>query len=189
MPSPARPDAGADPAAQPRAEVGAEPRAVARAEPGTQLGAVARPEINAEARAPRRGATAWPIWAWLGGVLLVGLVVRLPLLGIDPGIYDAAYFRSLMQAAAGNIGDVYAAVSPDYPPLTVLVFGLAGRLAAGLDPVVAAKLPEVAASLALAGLIGGVVYWRTAAVGLAALAAAAYALNPGVVYVSAYWTQ
>jgi Gpi18-like mannosyltransferase len=157
------------------------------------------------ARAAHHGL-AWADLAWRPGVLcvlIVGLLVRVPLLGLDSGVYDAAYFRNLMHAAGTDLTSAYDQVSPDYPPLMLLVFGLTGRLAGQLSPVVAAKLPEVVASLGLAGLIGGVVWsrsggaplvdsrglWRWGPGAVAVSAAAAYALNPGEVYVSAYWTQ
>jgi hypothetical protein len=170
-------------------------------------------QARAEPRAHQLvGLSAWPLW--LFGILGLGLLVRLPFLALDPGIYDAAYLRKLMQAAAADLPSVYAAVSPDYPPLAVLIFGLTQRCCGGLDPVVAAKLPEVVASLALAALVfrriaslaagqsssfsgtpspnpsrapGGQLLAPT--LSLAAVGAAGYALNPGVVYVSAYWTQ
>jgi Gpi18-like mannosyltransferase len=133
------------------------------------------------------------------GLVLLGLLLRLPLLARDSGVYDAGYFRALLQAGASDLPGAYTRVSPDYPPLTMLTFGLTGALTrwccapdlAPNDPglVVAAKLPEVIASLALAATIGLVVWRRSGAALLAALATAAYALNPGVVYVSAFWTQ
>jgi Gpi18-like mannosyltransferase len=135
----------------------------------------------------------------VAAVLLLGLLARLPFLGLDSGVYDAGYFRALMRAAATDLPGAYRQISPDYPPLTMLTFGLVGGLtrlccSADLAPnaaalVVAAKLPEVVASLALAAVIGRVIWRRSGAPRLAVFAAAAYALNPGVVYVSAYWTQ
>jgi hypothetical protein len=109
-------------------------------------------QARAEPRAhPLVGLSAWPLW--LFGILALALLVRLPFLVLDPGIYDAAYLRRLMQATAADLPSVYAAVSPDYPPLAVLIFGLTQRCCGGLDPVVAAKLPEVIASLVLAALV------------------------------------
>ena len=103
--------------------------------------------------------------------------------------YDANYFRNLMRAASGDLLAAYSAVSPDYPPVTVLTFALTGALTRGMSPIVAAKLPEILAGAVLAVTIGVVVQRRGAPAWVAALAAAAYFLNPAVVYVSAFWTQ
>ena len=162
-------------------------------------------------QAPRAGggAPAGTGRLWLLPVVLgLGVLVRLPLMGLDSGVYDASYFRALMRAGSSDLTNVYAAVSPDYPPLTALTFALTGAVTrwccdAGLGAndmatVVAAKVPEVVAGGTLAVLIAWAA--RRAAAeraargwlrspGPPALAAAAYFLNPAVVYVSAYWTQ
>jgi hypothetical protein len=234
-----------------------------------ELRRAARAEARPRSTLPQPMRISWPAYAT--GVLLLALLVRLPLLARDSGVYDAAYFRALMKAAVTDLPIVYTQVSPDYPPLTVLTFGLTGTLttlccAPDLPPkdtatIVAAKLPEVVASLALAATIGWSIVRRSRApalagkgrlaelaepprlaeppttdvasapapwttlpspasvhaermggsglavrlaglswlaglatglnglTGLAGLATAAYALNPGVVYVSAFWTQ
>jgi dolichyl-phosphate-mannose-protein mannosyltransferase len=151
-------------------------------------GLVARP-------APRaRGVHA----AQLAAVVVVGLVIRL-LLVQTPGYRDdiVIFYDWFRAAAALPPGQVYVRL-PDlnYPPVAVLLYEIEafvvrlfahGALSEYVLNVIV-KLPAILADIAGSLLVYRIVR-RNASHAIAILGCAAVALNPTLIYVSAYWGQ
>ncbi len=153
---------------------------------------------------------------WLVAILLAGLALRLPLLPTTGYPPDIAFWKSWLSFATTNgIHHVYALEMPGqtYPPVFLyLLWGL-GNLYRLIWPntedsawlTAFVKLPAVAADLVAAGLIALYAWRRRGGLPgmgprLAAttfrpattafrLAAAMFALNPVLIWLSAYWGQ
>ena len=137
-------------------------------------------------------------WA-LPCLLLVGLVVRLPLLGNDGFRNDVQAFESwALTIAEHGPSHFYAnAGFADYPPGYFYVLGVVGAiwewLFRGSDPSYSAlkvlvKLPAVFADLGVGAILYAIARRFTSqvsALGVAAL----YVLNPAVIFISAIWGQ
>jgi len=130
-------------------------------------------------------------------ILLLALSLRLWLAPMRGHIHDVEQLKAWTQAATSqNPLAVYSASSANYPPLALLPLAGMGALYrtffspyfADSDTLTALlKLPAIAADLLTAVLI----YCLTRQHGkrTALLCAAAYAFNPAVWYVSAWWGQ
>jgi Gpi18-like mannosyltransferase len=128
---------------------------------------------------------------------MVGLAIRLPLLSTIGYAPDIAFWKSWLSFATTNgIHHVYALEMPGqtYPPVFLyLLWGL-GNLYRFLWPnaedsawlTAFVKLPAVAADLVAAGLLA--CYARRRG-GSPRAAAAMFALNPVLIWLSSYWGQ
>jgi len=131
-------------------------------------------------------------------VLALAFLVRVPFLTTDFGrTSDMKTFRQWSRGIQyRGLGAAYQDPTVDYPPLSVLLFAFSGALEAsvpvawcGGDRFLNAmiKLPPLLADIAAGWLVA--LHFRRRGRRHAALAAAAYTLNPAVWYVSAYWGQ
>jgi hypothetical protein len=139
--------------------------------------------------------------------VLLGLALRLVLVPIAGSQQDNLDFQRWgVSAVAEGFGDLYTrreALVLNYPPAYLYILALdgwahralthaAGRPwpPAALDPAffMLQKLNPIAADLATAVLLAGVVRRRLGP-GRALAGAAAYALNPALIYTSGYWGQ
>ncbi len=146
---------------------------------------------------PREGQgvyTAPALW----GMLLLGLVVRLLLIGADGFKNDVSTFESWSLTLAEHpLRQFFATAGfADYPPgyFFVLWFvGHAYKLLVHDDPnytylKIAVKLPAILMDLVDSALIFAIVR-RFASVAWAFAAAAFFAFNPAAIFISAYWGQ
>jgi len=134
----------------------------------------------------------------LGGLLVLGLLLRLAFIGADGFKNDVSTFESWsLTLAAHPLHEFFAnAGFADYPPgyFFVLWFvGHAYKLLVHSDPTygllkIAVKLPGIVMDLADTVLIYAIVR-RFASVAWAFAAAAAFAFNPAAIFISAYWGQ
>ncbi len=131
-------------------------------------------------------------------MLLLGLVVRLLLIGADGFKNDVSTFESWSLTLAEHpLRQFFATAGfADYPPgyFFVLWFvGHAYKLLVHDDPSytylkIAVKLPAILMDLVDAALIFAIVR-RFATVAWAFAAAAFFAFNPAAIFISAYWGQ
>jgi Gpi18-like mannosyltransferase len=136
----------------------------------------------------------------LAVVLMLGLLVRVPVIAIDFNttadvrLY-IGWTRTLQ--VRGLVG-AYDGTGINYPPLLLYALGGAGWLEAQLTQPIATdartgllialiKLPAALADLATAGMIAWALRPRSPP--LALLAATTYVFHPAVWYVSAHWGQ
>ncbi|HEV2643405.1 MAG TPA: glycosyltransferase family 39 protein, partial [Candidatus Elarobacter sp.] len=146
----------------------------------------------------RTAGTAAPLAAILGA----GLILRLLFVGSEGFHTDVGSFESWANTLRDNPPwQFFAKVGfSEYPPgyfvilwlvakIYAIVPGAAGDAAHG-SPILRAfvKLPTIAMDLVNAGVVYAIVR-RYASRGVALTAAAALALNPVAIYVSAYWGQ
>lgn len=131
-------------------------------------------------------------------VLLVSLAVRLYLIPLPGHFVDMGHFVRWAKAATeGGIAFVYALTSADYPPGIFYILKPIGFMYQKfISPTfedtmllrMLLKLPAVAADLATALMLFFFLRkWKSEKVAFAAMTF--YALNPAIMYVSAYWGQ
>lgn len=137
--------------------------------------------------------------ALLAALLLLGLLMRLPLLPVDTRTTaDLAAFRTWARMVhAQGITTIYDGTRINYPPVLLYAFDAGGQVEAYLpaasragDAILTAliKLPSVLADILTAWLIAFWVRQRQSAV-LGVLACGLYLFNPAIWYVSAHWGQ
>lgn len=138
----------------------------------------------------------------LAVILGAGLILRLLFLGSTGFHNDIAAFESWTLTLRDAPPWAFYAKSgfADYPPGYFVVLWIVGKLyalapGAGLDAThgwallrAFVKLPAILMDLVDAGILFAIVR-RYASPGIALFAAAALALNPAAIYVSAYWGQ
>ncbi|MBC5799327.1 MAG: glycosyltransferase family 39 protein [Candidatus Eremiobacteraeota bacterium] len=150
----------------------------------------------AEQRRESTAALSTPLL--LGGMLLLALAVRLLLIGGAGFVNDVSTFEAwTLSLASGPLRSFYASAKfVDYPPGYFFVLAFVGHVCKALvhaDPTwsalkVAVKLPAVIADLVDTVLIFALVR-RFASKTWAFGAAALFAFNPAIVFISAYWGQ
>lgn len=125
--------------------------------------------------------------------MLLALLVRLP---FQPGIDADIFVRWSRAIQAHGLTAIYDGTGVDHGPVAMYFLAVAAWIAAHLPPAMGAddralvlllKLPAMAADLFTAALI--VQAARAESSRNRTLIFAAYALNPAVWYVAAYWTQ
>lgn len=134
----------------------------------------------------------------LGGLLLVGLALRLILIGADGFKNDVSTFEAwTLTLAEHSMRQFYSNTSfADYPPGYFFVLWIVGHVYKFIVPAdpnftwlkVAVKLPAILMDLVNTVLIFAIVR-RFARLPWAFVAAALYALNPATIFISAYWGQ
>jgi predicted membrane-bound dolichyl-phosphate-mannose-protein mannosyltransferase len=160
--------------------------------------AALRSAIRSSTQAPLdERATLSPQWM-LAGLLLIGLVIRLLLIGADGFHGDVSSFEawslSLVDLPISQFYD--KAGFADYPPgylYVLFVIGHLYRLLVHDDPSyfmlkVFVKMPAIVCDLVDAGLIFALVR-KFAPLSWAFAAAALMAFNPSTIFISAYWGQ
>lgn len=125
--------------------------------------------------------------------MLLAVLVRLP---FQPGLDADILVRWIRAIQSNGLATIYAGTGVNYPPVSLYLLTVAGWLESHFPQVLRAddraligliKLPAVAADVLTALLIaraarGQTPFRRT-------LVFAAYAFNPAIWYVAAYWTQ
>jgi Gpi18-like mannosyltransferase len=134
----------------------------------------------------------------LGGLLLLGLIIRLLFIGADGFKNDVSTFEAWSLTLSSHpMREFFAKAGfADYPPgyFFILYFiGHAYKTFVHSDPTygvlkVAVKLPGILADLIDGALIFAIVR-RFAALPWAFAAAAFFVLNPAAIFISAYWGQ
>ncbi len=134
----------------------------------------------------------------LAGLLLLGLAVRLLFINADGFKNDVSTFESWSLTLAEHpLRDFFAKAGfADYPPGYFFVLWLVGhayKLLVHADPTygalkIAVKLPGIFMDLVDTWLIYAIVR-RFASVAWAFGAAALFAFNPAMIFISAYWGQ
>jgi len=172
-----------------------------------RIRAVKKPHPHA---APRARTDRW----WLIGILGVGLAIRLPSLWTVGYAPDIAFWKSWLSFATANgIQNVYALEMPGqtYPPVFLYLLWALGLLYRGIWPnagdsawlTAFVKFPAVAADLVAAAILAAYAGRRAASpVGPGRspgsvrgggfdprVAAALFALNPVLIWLSSYWGQ
>lgn len=143
--------------------------------------------------APRRGARD----PWLLGCVVLGLLLRLPLLPMAGYAPDVAYWKShLTYATSFGIQNIYGLETPlqPYPPVLLILLWMLGMVYVTLWPAARdtpgltalVKLPAAAADLVAAALLAAYVLRRA---GQARTGALLLAVNPALIWVSSYWGQ
>jgi Gpi18-like mannosyltransferase len=131
-------------------------------------------------------------------ILLVSLTVRLYLIPLPGHFVDMGHFVRWTKAATEEgIAFVYAIASPDYPPGIFYILKPIGIIYQKFispdfeDTMLLRmllKLPAVTADLATAMMIFfSLRKWKSEKIAFWAMTF--YALNPAIIYVSAYWGQ
>jgi Gpi18-like mannosyltransferase len=138
------------------------------------------------------------MWVQLAVLTVLGIAIRLVLVPAAGHVVDMNAFADwAVRAANAPWNQVYEATNANYPPASMLFFEAAGRLYAAIHPAVdpdqhllkeLLKLPNVFFD-ALGGLVVYALARRFATHRPALGAAALYALNPAIIYDSAYWGQ
>jgi len=166
-----------------------------RSVPGVLRSGVSRIAPSAEGREPV-AVLSTPLV--LGGMLLLALLVRLLLIGGAGFTNDIATFEAwTLTLAAHSLRSFYGAAGfADYPPGYFLVLAFVGHVYKAFvhdDPTwsalkIAVKLPAVIMDL-VDGLLVFVLVRRFASKTWAFGAAALFAFNPAIIFISAYWGQ
>ena len=140
--------------------------------------------------------TPWSMW----GLLLVGLLVRISLIGSAGFATDISTFESWsLKLAEGGLGNFYSHSSYflDYPPGYCYVLAFIGAIWEGVfravDPryavlAVLVKIPAIVADLGIGALLYSVAL-RFSGRAIALATAAMYILNPCVIEISAVYGQ
>ena len=166
----------------------------------------APPDPAAPGATPPRAPAAGSFGRRLAILLLAGLALRLIFLPVAGSRQDNLYFQQWGDsAAAEGLGGLYTrpALALNYPPAYLYLLAADGWLHAGisraagrpwppatLDPAffMLQKLNPIAADLLTAGLLGLALRRRLGA-RPALTGAAAWALNPALIYTAGYWGQ
>ena len=135
----------------------------------------------------------------VAAILLVGLLVRLPLVNADMHTSSdlESFVRWATTAHERGVTQIYDGTDVNYGPLSVYLFATAAFVETHLPEslqgegalIALIKLPSILADVLTAGLLAWTLGRGSRAPSVALAACALYLFNPAIWYVSVYWGQ